>query len=80
MPKRHERFSVTARINRTMSARIGLLAHRFRRSPFNATPSLPQRVSRVAKTEELPTYSGGTAPAFHRTSLLRPFGHPRAIH
>ncbi len=25
----------------------------------------------------LPTYSGGTAPVFHRTSLLCPFGHPR---
>ncbi|SPP64000.1 hypothetical protein NITLEN_11086 [Nitrospira lenta] len=44
---------------------------------FNATPSLPQQVCRVAKTGELPTYSGGTAPVFHRTSLLRPSGHPR---
>ena len=56
---------------------VGLLARGFKRSDstFGATLSLPRTRVRVAHSRLLPTYSGGTAPASHRTSLLCPKGH-----
>ena len=55
---------------------VGLLARGFKRSDstFSATLSLPRTGVRVAYSRLLPTYSGGTAPASHRTSLLCPKG------
>ena len=55
---------------------VGLLARGFKRSDstFSATLSLPRTGVRVANSRLLPTYSGGTAPASHRTSLLCPKG------
>jgi hypothetical protein len=38
----------------------------------------PDRPSGYSKQRAF-TYSGGTAPDFHRTSLLRPRGHPRPV-
>lgn len=60
------------------STRIGLLAHGFRRCTLHRVP-LPSPTHALSGYDEgpLPTYSGGTAPVFHRTSLLCPFGHPR---
>ena len=60
------------------SARIGLLAHGFRRFTLHHVP-LPSPTNALSGSDEgtLPTYSGGTAPVFHRTSLLCPVGHPR---
>ena len=60
------------------SPRIGLLAHGFRRLTFIASPP-PSPTHALSGYDEgpLPTYSGGTAPVFHRTSLLCPVGHPR---
>lgn len=61
-----------------MSPRVGLLAHEFRRSDL---PRFPQpsstRSSSDSQRGPLLTYSGGTAPVLHRTSLLCPYGHPR---
>ena len=55
---------------------VGLLARGFKRSDstFSATLSLPRTGVRVANSQLLPTYSGGTAPASHRASLLCPKG------
>jgi hypothetical protein len=57
-------------------SRVGLLAWR---SQVICTPLyLPQPLAKWYKAAIL-TYSGGTAPALHRTSLLCPDGHPRQI-
>ena len=78
MPTGQERFSVTTQRNTIRSSRIGLLARRFRRLPLQRVPRpSPTRSSSGTHRGLLPTYSGGTAPDFHRTSLFRPYGHPR---
>jgi hypothetical protein len=75
---RQESSSVTTRRNSYVAPRIGLLAHGFRRLDLHRVP-LPSPTHALSGYDEgpLPTYSGGTAPVFHRTSLLCPFRHPR---
>lgn len=74
---RQESSSVTTRRNSYVAPRIGLLAHGFRRLDLHRVP-WPSPTHALSGYDEgpLPTYSGGTAPVFHRTSLLCPFGHP----
>ena len=47
--------------------------------PSTLPPAFPDEFVEWLERGSLPTYSGGTAPDFHRTSLLRPFGHPRGF-
>src|SRR5271155_5083446 len=57
-------------------SRVGLLAWRLQLLP--ASPLyLPQPSAEWYFKAAFLTYSGGTAPALHRTSLLCPDGHPR---
>ena len=45
--------------------------------PSPRPPAFPDEFVEWLEWGSLSTYSGGTAPVFHRTSLLRPCGHPR---
>ena len=78
MPRRQAPSPLPRGVTNTLSARVGLLAHEFRRSDLQRAPStfLNASVERLQSEGSLLTYSGGTAPVLHRTSLLCPHGHP----
>ena len=78
MPRRQAPSPLPRGVTKTLSARVGLLAHEFRRSDLQRAPStfLNASVERLQSEGSLLTYSGGTAPVSHRTSLLCPHGHP----
>jgi hypothetical protein len=59
-------------------SRVGLLAWRWQGKPARRFTFPSHRPSGTFKAAIL-TYSGGTAPALHRTSLLCLDGHPRQI-
>jgi hypothetical protein len=83
-PKQIRTGTVPRRTKDALSPRVGLLARGFRKLlKIQRSPNLPRRYKRYNRRVDLwrnsPQYSGGTAPAFHRTSLLRPCGHPKSL-